>query len=135
MKFRDSQPGETAELELAPMIDVVFLLLIFFIVSWQFAKFEEDMDVSVPAAEEKSVDDKPVGEIIVNVEADGSVVLNNRQVSQAALLEKLETIAELFPTQAVILRGHEEADFQDIVEVLDQVKKAGISNIAFASKS
>ncbi len=132
MRFRERQPESAAELELAPMIDVVFLLLIFFIVSWQFAKFEEDMDVSVPAAEERAEEDKPVGEIIVNVMADGKVVLNGSPVSLEALLVKLEEIAKAFPNQAVILRGHVDADFQDIIRVLDQVKKAKIWNVAFA---
>lgn len=52
MKFREINSQQGAELELAPMIDVVFLLLIFFIVSWQSARFERDMDISVPSAEE-----------------------------------------------------------------------------------
>lgn len=114
------------------MIDVVFLLLIFFIVSWQFAKFEEDMDVSVPAAEERAQEDKPVGEIIVNVMADGKVVLNGSPVTLEALLVKLEEIGKAFPNQAVILRGHVDTDFQKIIDVLDRVKKAGIWNVAFA---
>lgn len=133
MKFRDRQPEATAELELAPMIDVVFLLLIFFIVSWQFARFEEDMDVSVPAAEEKVADDKPVGEIIVNVTKYGGIVLNGSEVTREDLLTKLKLIAASYPSQAVILRGHVETDFQDIINVLDQVKQAGIWNVAFAS--
>ncbi len=133
MKFRDRQPEATAELELAPMIDVVFLLLIFFIVSWQFAKFEEDMDVSVPAAEEVAPDDKAVGEIIVNVSADGEIILNSARVTKAALRDKLTRIHEVNESQAVILRGHVDADFQIVIEVLDQIKKAGIWNVAFAS--
>jgi biopolymer transport protein ExbD len=133
MKFRDTEPEATADLELTPMIDVVFLLLIFFIVSWQFARFEEDMDVSVPAAEEKVKDDKPVGEIIVNVTQFGGIILNGAEVTPTDLRSKLKLIAASYPGQAVILRGHEETDFQDIINVLDQVKKAGIWNVAFAS--
>ena len=115
------------------MIDVVFLLLIFFIVSWQFARFEEDMDISVPAAEEKANNDESVGEIIVNVGKDGTIVLNNVVVSKNDLRTKLTLISESFPSQAVILRGDEETDFQKIMEVLDQIKKANIWNVAFAS--
>lgn len=115
------------------MIDVVFLLLIFFIVSWQFARFEEDMDISVPAAEEKSDSDQSVGEIIVNVGKDGTIVLNNVVISKAELQAKLRLISASFPGQPVILRGDEETDFQKIMEVLDQIKKAEIWNVAFAS--
>jgi len=115
------------------MIDVVFLLLIFFIVTWQFARFERDMDISVPAAEEVSEDDRTVGEIIVNVREDGTVVLNAQELELDELLEKLLAIASAYPDQAVILRGSAEADFQKIVSVLDQIKKAGIWNVAFAT--
>lgn len=133
MKFRDTNRQQGAELELAPMIDVVFLLLIFFIVTWQFARFERDMDISVPAAEEAQDTDRQTGEIIVNVRDDGTIILNGRIVSESELLEKLQSISEAYPDQAVILRGASEANFQAIINVLDQIKKAGIWNVAFAT--
>ena len=133
MKFRDTNIKQGAELELAPMIDVVFLLLIFFIVTWQFARFERDMDISVPAAEEAEDKDRLTGEIIVNVREDGSLILNGRTVTEPELLSKLQAISEAYPDQAVILRGSSEANFQAIINVLDQIKKAGIWNVAFAT--
>ena len=133
MKFRDSQAEQPAELELAPMIDVVFLLLIFFIVSWQFARFERDEDVTVPTAEESGKKDRKVGEIIVNIREDGGIVLNGGEVTPPELLEKLKAIAENYPSQAVILRGDGDADYQYIITVLDQIKEAGIWNVAFAT--
>ena len=133
MKFRDTNVQQGAELELAPMVDVVFLLLIFFIVTWQFARFERDMDISVPAAEETTDEPRNVGEIIVNVRTDGSIVLNGLEVSEEELLAKLKSISEAYPDQAVILRGSSEANFQAIINVLDEIKKAGIWNVAFAT--
>ncbi|MDA8633758.1 biopolymer transporter ExbD [Verrucomicrobiales bacterium] len=133
MKFRDTNAQQGAELELAPMVDVVFLLLIFFIVTWQFARFERDMDISVPAAEETTDEPRNVGEIIVNVRTDGSIVLNGLEVSEEELLAKLKSISQAYPDQAVILRGSSEANFQAIINVLDEIKKAGIWNVAFAT--
>jgi len=115
------------------MIDVVFLLLIFFIVTWQFARFERDVDISVPAAEETSDTARQVGEIIVNVRESGEIILNGTVVTEAQLLDRLNRVSQEFPDQAVILRGHATADFQYIINVLDQVKKAGIWNVAFAT--
>ena len=60
----------------------------FFIVTWQFARFERDMDISVPAAEETTDEPRNVGEIIVNVREDGSIVLNGLEVSEEELLAK-----------------------------------------------
>ena len=133
MRFREINSQQGADLELAPMIDVVFLLLIFFIVSWQSARFERDMDISVPSAEEAENKDRQAGEIIINVRKDGTVVLNGLPVSNAELLAKLEAVSEAYPDQAVILRGSSEASFQSIINVLDEIKRAGIWNVAFAT--
>jgi biopolymer transport protein ExbD len=134
MKFRDSKAIEqSAEIDLAPMLDVVFQILIFFVVSWQFARFERDMDISVPAAEQASERDRQVGEIIINVRKDGTIVLNNLVVSKEELLDKLKAIYDAYPDQAAILRGSSEADFQSIINVLDVIKEAGIWNVAFST--
>lgn len=133
MKFRDSQSQQPAELELAPMIDVVFLLLIFFIVSWQFARFERDMEVEVPTAEEADKNDRKVGEIIINIRENGGVFLSGGEVTESELLERLKQIAINYPNQAVILRGDANTSFDHVLLVLDQVKEAGIWNVAFAT--
>ncbi len=133
MKFRDYHSQAPSDLELAPMIDVVFLLLIFFIVTWQFARFERNMDIAVPAAEEVDDNARTVNEIIINVQEDGTVLLNERKYSQDELLVRLSTIAEVDENQAVILRGDSKAHFQHIIDVLDTIKKAGIWNVAFAA--
>ncbi len=133
MRFREINSQQGADLELAPMIDVVFLLLIFFIVSWQSARFERDMDISVPSAEVAENKDRQAGEIIINVRKDGTVVLNGLSVTNAELLAKLEAVSEAYPDQAVILRGSSEASFQSIINVLDEIKRAGIWNVAFAT--
>lgn len=133
MKFRDYHSQAPSDLELAPMIDVVFLLLIFFIVTWQFARFERDMDISVPAAEQADNTKKTVGEIILNVREDGTVILNGATVTSPELLSRLRAISEAYPDQAVILRGDSQADFQHIIGVLDLIKQAGIWNVAFAA--
>ena len=133
MKFRDYHSQPTSDLELAPMIDVVFLLLIFFITSWQFARFERDLDISVPAAEETTDQNQTVGEMILNVREDGTVVRNAATITQDELLAKLQAISSAYPDQAVILRGDSKADFQHIINVLDLIKRAGIWNVAFAT--
>ena len=133
MRFREINVGQNAELELAPMIDVVFQLLIFFIVTWQFARFERDMDISVPSAEQAENKDRQAGEIIINLRQDGTIVLNGLVMSDDELLSKLRSISEAYPDQAVILRGSSEAEFQAIIDVLDVIKEAGVWNVAFAT--
>ena len=76
MKFRNTNETAPATLQLAPMIDVVFLLLIFFLVTWSYARFENELDISVPAADESQDPKRRFGEQIINVTEDGRVVVN-----------------------------------------------------------
>ena len=132
MKFRSNKTPE-ASFQLAPMIDIVFLLLIFFIVTWSYARFETELDISVPAAEEGKDPKRTVGEIIVNVRDDGTIVLNALTITEEELLGKLQRIAAVHKDQAVILRGDSEATYNHIIKVLDICQKAGIWNVAFAT--
>ena len=132
MKFRSNKTPE-ASFQLAPMIDIVFLLLIFFIVTWSYARFETELDISVPAAEEGKDPRRTVGEIIVNVRDDGTIVLNAITITEEELLGKLKRIAAVHKDQAVILRGDSKATYNHIIKVLDICQKAGIWNVAFAT--
>lgn len=133
MKFRNYQPSQASGLPLAPMIDIVFLLLIFFIVTWNYARFETVLDISVPAAEEGESRARPIGEIVVNVRADGEIIINNQVFTEEELLTRLQGIVEFYRDQAVILRGDRATPYEDMINVLDICQKAGIWNIAFAT--
>ena len=123
------QPG----IAIAPMIDIVFLLLIFFLVTWNFARYETEIDIIVPAAKEGKETRRAVGEVILNVKRDGTIVLNRRTLSPEELLEHLKGISKLYPDQAVILRGDQQASYQHVVKVLDICREANIWNVAFAT--
>ncbi|WP_052572977.1 biopolymer transporter ExbD [Haloferula sp. BvORR071] len=134
MKFRNHKMAP-AELQLAPMLDVVFQLLIFFIVTFEFHRSEMDLKVSVPRAQEGADTKRARGEIIVNVRANGEVAVEGQTMTQAQLGEKLSAIAKLHGTdQPIRLRGDEKTDFQKIVTVVDICQKAGIWNISFATQ-
>lgn len=133
MKFTNRQP-ETAGMQLAPMIDIVFLLLIFFIVTWQFSRSETELNVSVPTAEEGSELNRPKGEIIINILKDGTLKVEGNEVDMLQLHDKLAAIAERFENQPVRIRGDGEVAYQRIVQVIDTCQKAGIWNISFATQ-
>jgi biopolymer transport protein ExbD len=72
MNFRKQHSIEPTPMQLAPLVDVLFLLVIFFAVTFQYAKEEQVMDVSVPAADSgKENESRNVGEIIINIKKDG----------------------------------------------------------------
>lgn len=132
MKFRN-EPLDRTEMQFAPMIDIVFLLLIFFIVTWSYARFETEIDISVPAAAEGKSPKRSIGEIIVNVKKDGAIFVEGKDTSDDELLATLTQVAREYKDQAVILRGDKETAFDHIVAVLNVCQRAGIWNVAFAT--
>ncbi|GAA5150091.1 MAG: biopolymer transporter ExbD [Verrucomicrobiota bacterium] len=137
MNFRKQHSIEPTPMQLAPLVDVLFLLVIFFAVTSHYAKNEQVLDISVPAADEK--EDKKeeirnVGEIVVNIKSGGEIIVNGQTLTEEELLVKLKNITSIYKDQAVILRGDQVADFQYIINVLNACQKAGIYNIAFATQ-
>jgi biopolymer transport protein ExbD len=133
VNFRAHLQSEPGGIAIAPMVDVVFLLLIFFLVTWNFARYETELDVKVPTAREGKETRRSVGEVILNVKKDGTIVLNRREMSHEALEAALTRIAGLYPDQAVILRGDQDVNYRHVVEVLDVCRAANIWNVAFAT--
>jgi biopolymer transport protein ExbD len=133
MNFRGSIQNNAPGFQIAPMVDIVFLLLIFFLVTWNFSRSETELDVRVPKAREGKETRRAVGEVIINVKTNGTIVMNRRQMPPTELQDTLQKIASLYPDQAVILRGDESADYRHVVEVLDICRRANIWNVAFAT--
>lgn len=121
-------------MQLAPMIDIVFLLLIFFIVTWQFTRSETELDVSVPTSEEGADLNRQRGELIINVLADGTIRVDGVSLDLIELQAKLTPIAKLYENQPVRIRGDSQVIYQRIVEVIAACRKAGIWNISFATQ-
>lgn len=134
MKFKRPEP-EPAAFQLAPMIDIVFLLLIFFIVTWQFSRDELDLKISVPSSSDsKEQRSRSFREIIINVREDGRTYVNGEEVDQDALFTKLSAITDVDRDQAIRVRGDANTDFQYVVEVMDICTRAGVWNISFATQ-
>jgi biopolymer transport protein ExbD len=134
MKFTTRQPPPVS-IQLAPMIDILLLLLCFFIISWQYSKSETELKVAVPTAQEGAEpNDRQRGEIIINVLPDGVIRVEGLAVDRPQLLEKLSAIAKQYKNQPVRIRGDGGVAYQRIVEVIDTCQKAGIWNISFATQ-
>ncbi|MEP6808867.1 MAG: biopolymer transporter ExbD [Chthoniobacterales bacterium] len=118
---------------LAPLVDVLMLLLIFFLLTWNAARNENELDVKIPKASEAKEKSAPIGDVVVNVKSDGSVVVNRRTLSEPELKEMLHGLVELDSNQAVVIRGDETGAYKHVVEVLNTCSEAGVTNIAFAT--
>lgn len=133
MNFRSQNRAEPIAFQLAPMIDVILFLLTFFLLTWNLARYETDLDVRVPTAKQGKPPERLPGEIVLNVRQDGQVILNRRTVTCEELVKILSDIVAQFPNQAVILRADEKAEYRHVVAVLDVCRAADIWNVAFAT--
>jgi biopolymer transport protein ExbD len=120
-------------IQLAPLVDVLLLLLIFFLMTWNAARNENELDVKVPKASAAKEKAAPIGDVIVNVKSDGNVVVNRRTLSSAELMELLKGLVQLNADQAVVIRGDETGAYKNVVGVLNICSEAGITNVAFAT--
>lgn len=120
-------------IQLAPLVDVLMLLLIFFLLTWNAARNENELDVKVPKASEAKEKTAPIGDVVVNVKADGNVVVNRRTLSGPELSELLKGLVQLDPNQAVVIRGDETGAYKNVVGVLNICSEAGVTNVAFAT--
>src|SRR5258705_4293957 len=128
MNLRGRAPLPHPGIQLAPLVDVLLLLLIFFLLTWNAARTENELDVKIPkatAAKEKSA---PIGDVIVNVKTDGNVVVNRRTLSESDLGKMLKSLVQLNPDQAVVIRGDEAGAYKNIIDVLNVCSEAGVAD-------
>jgi len=133
MNFRLEHHEERAGLPITPMLDVIFLLLIFFMTTSIYAQLEEEIGIVVPTATEAVPPDRTPGEIIINIAEDGVIVVNQRQYDIASLQDLLDRVGATFKGQAVKIRGDKRTQFGRAVEVLNACAKADIWNVSFAA--
>ncbi|MGY8647041.1 MAG: ExbD/TolR family protein [Verrucomicrobiales bacterium] len=141
MRIRDvSQPP--VSFQLAPMIDIVFLLLIFFLVTYQITEQEKEMQVAVPTSEEGANKARVANEIVINLTKGGVISVSGETYTKEELSTKLEKIVIAAETagqgsadqQPVRIRCDATGTNQNLFEILDVIQKAGIWNISFASR-
>jgi biopolymer transport protein ExbD len=120
-------------IQLAPLVDVLMLLLIFFLLTWNAARNENELDVKVPKASQAKEKSAPVGDVVVNVKSDGNVVVNRRTLSGPELADLLRNLVQLNADQAVVIRGDETGAYKNVVDVLNLCSEAGVTNVAFAT--
>ena len=123
VRHEDDAP---VEVQLTPLIDCVFLLLIFFLVSSQLKKVEKRLDVKLPTAHVvKSYKETP-DIISVGVSARGNLFVNARPVGPGGLLDALRAAKEAAPGRRVVLDGDVHAPFRAVVQALDACAMQGL---------
>ena len=125
---RDEQPT----LNLTPMIDIVFLLIIFFMVGTKFAEWENKLALKVPQVQEMGALAPAPEKRVINVYRDGSISLNREFVTIDQLTAKLSSVREQYSGLGVVVRGDAEGPLQNVATVLGACREAGITDMGIS---
>ena len=125
------QSGAVAEINMTPLVDMVFILLIFFIVTASFVK-ETGVDVSRPSA--KTAVKKELANILISITPNGEVWMDKRQVDRRAVRANVERMHAENPEGSVIILADKEAKTGLLIEVMDQARLAGVANVSIAAQ-
>lgn len=132
MNFRAKLRQDPIGFQLAPMLDVVFLLLCFFMTSQLFAQWEQEINITLPTAESAETSRRLPGEVVLNIAEDGRVIVNGRVMDDIQLSSMLRRLTGLFPGQPVVIRGDRMTRYEDMIRVLDVCRLADLWNVSFA---
>lgn len=133
MKFQFEAKSRAPTLALTSMLDVIFLLLCFFVTASVYSQWESEINIQLPTATSSEEPDRLPGEIIANIAKDGTLRVNGVDVSLRQLGDKLAKISKYYPGQAVIIRADRETNYEFLVQVIDVCRGAGVWNFSLAT--
>lgn len=126
----DEQPT----LNLTPMIDIVFLLIIFFMVGTKFTEMERKIKLEIPTVSESGTLSAEPERRVVNVYRDRTITLDRQPVSLEELTAQLSNARSQYKDLGVLIRGDADGTFQTVADVLAACKQAGISRLGISVK-
>jgi biopolymer transport protein ExbD len=126
--FQDELPA----LNLTPLIDVVFNLIIFFMVTTTFGEWESNMAVKVPQVKQAGSLAPAPEKRVVSVFRDGRIALDRDVVSLQELTQRLTVVRQRYSGISVVVRGDAEGAFQNVASVLSACREAGISDMGIS---
>lgn len=126
----DEQPT----LNLTPMIDIVFLLIIFFMVGTKFSELERKIGLQIPEVSDGGPLTAAPEKRVVNVYRDGQITLDRQQVTLEELTATLAAARSQYNDLGVLIRGDATSAFQRVAEVLNACRQAGIAELGISVK-
>ncbi len=120
-------------IEMLPLIDIVFLLLVFFIYAMLSMAVHRSLPVQLPTSSSAAID--KTAQLSVTVRADGSIFVDKESVSLETLDRMLAERAEQFPESGVLLFADRTVSYQLLFSVLDRLQKAGISHVSLQAET
>jgi len=129
---RKSRANDEAEINITPMLDIVFIMLIFFIVTTSFVK-EKGLEVSRPSSSPPKEVQKNKGPIVVKVDANGNITMKGRMLERKAVQANLEREKAEKPDSPLIIAAHPDAETDALVTILDAAEAVGVGSVSVAT--
>ena len=126
MLIRNASPTSDLHIDFVPMVDVLFNLLIFFLLATSMAQAEREMSIALPHAASSGPISMAMRELIINVHADGAIEVAGKVISDEDLSAMIRSAVNGNPDQKVSVRGDRNASYASIAAVLDTCKGAGV---------
>lgn len=126
MLIKVREQNSPVAIELTPIIDMVFLLLVFFLVATTFAREERETQIALPVSKSSGPISAMLRALVVNIDADGGIIVSGRQVEPEALRTMVEEAVAANPELKVTLRGDRATAYENVVRVLDICKSSGV---------
>ena len=133
MNFRKTSRSALPTFQMTSMMDIIFLILFFFVTTSIYSQWENEITITLPTAQSGKVPNRLPGEIIINVAKDGRVSVNQQDLTLDALKARLDRLARYFPGQPVVLRADKETRYESLMKVIDTCRKADIWNFSMAT--
>ena len=134
MNFRNAKKAALPQFQMTAMMDVVFLLLCFFVTASVFSQWECEVSLSLPSAKSATVPERMPGEVILNVRADGTVVVNQHELSAEELEARLRRLVRFYPGQPVVIRADKSVAYENLMKVIDVCRAADVWAFSFATR-
>ena len=129
---RKHRANDEAEINITPMLDIVFIMLIFFIVTTSFVK-EKGIEVSRPSNSPPKEIKKNKGPILVKIDANGNIMLKGRMLERKAVEANLEREKAEKPDSPLIIAAHPDAETDALVTILDAAEAVGVGSVSVAT--
>ena len=131
MKLRNYRETKQPDLNIIPMIDIMFFLLLFFILSTMYMVEQKTIPVNLPQATSAAIDNKT--NFTVTLKDDGSIYLEDQQTDIQTLLMQATKEQKNNPSFAIIIRADKDINYDKVVSFIDTLKKAGITRFGLAT--
>ena len=134
MNFMKNKRSRAPAVQMASLMDIVFLLLCFFVTSSVFSQWETEVSITLPTAKSATIPGRMPGEIILNLNADGQVSVNGQAITLEDITSRLARIAENFPGQPVVIRADKSCSYEKLMSLIDACRTANVWNFSLATE-